>query len=134
MIIGLQAEIQILLFHLKYNKLDDSIQSVKDIITKYLAICASGNQSILPTITKFLTEIEPLYTELVNIEYKYYVYRERETEEQRMIKEQMRQEAQERKLFAEERKKLEKEENKFKQEMERNKELLMKETDNEKII
>ncbi|MFD2131765.1 GIY-YIG nuclease family protein [Pseudogracilibacillus auburnensis] len=51
-----------------------------------------------------------------------------------MIKEQMRQEAQERKLLAEERKKLEKEENKFKQEMERNKELLMKETDNEKII
>src|SRR5699024_1653990 len=49
MIIGLQAEMQLLLFQLKYNKIDESIQSVKDIITKYLAICGSGNQSILPT-------------------------------------------------------------------------------------
>src|SRR5699024_2663274 len=81
MIIGLQAEMQLLLFQLKYNKIDESIQSVKDIITKYLAICGSGNQSILPTITKFLTEIEPLYIELIKIEYKYYVYREQEKEE-----------------------------------------------------
>ncbi|MEH7381625.1 GIY-YIG nuclease family protein [Bacillus sp. JJ1533] len=133
MIIGLQAEIQILLYQLKYNKLDESIQSVKNIITKYLAICGDGNRSILPTITKFLTEIEPLYIELINIEYKYHVYREQEKEEQRMIKEQMKQEARERKLLEEEKKKLENEERKFKIEMERNKELLSKETDSEKI-
>ncbi|WP_230200249.1 GIY-YIG nuclease family protein [Bacillus niameyensis] len=133
MIIGLQAEIQILLFQLKYNKLEESIQSVQDIITKYLAICGEGNRNILSTITKFLTEIEPLYIELINIEYKYYVYREQEKEEQRMIKEQMKQEAAERKLLAEEQKKLDNEERKFKVEMERNKELLLKETDKEKI-
>lgn len=133
MVIGLQAEIQILLLQLKYNKLDESIQAVKDIITKYLAICANGNQSILPTITKFLSEIEPLYVELINIEYKYYVYREREKEEQRMIKEQMKQEAAERKQLAEEQKKLEKEEQKFVVEMERNKKLLAEEKDEEKI-
>ena len=133
MIIGLQAEIQILLFQLKYNKLDESIQSVKDIVTKYLAICGEGNRSILSTITKFLTEIEPLYIELINIEYKYYIYREKEKEEQRLIKEQMKQEAAERKLLAEEQKKLDSEERKFKVEMERNKELLSKETDTKKI-
>ncbi|MCT2534849.1 GIY-YIG nuclease family protein [Aquibacillus koreensis] len=133
MIIGLQAEMQLLLFQLRYNKLEESVQSVKDIITKYLAICGNGNQAILPTITKFLTEIEPLYVELLNIEYKYYVYREREKEEQRLIKEQMKQEALERKQLAEERKKLEKEEQKFEIEMNRNKELLELETDQEKI-
>lgn len=134
MIIGLQAEIQLLLLQLKYNKIDESVQSVKDIITKYLAICGSGNKNILPTITKFLVEIEPLYTELINIEYKYYVYREREREEQKLIKEQMRQEAAERKQLAEEKKKLEKEEQKFEVEMERNKELLLTETDDAKIL
>lgn len=134
MIIGLQAEIQLLLLQLKYNKIDESIQSVRDIITKYLAICGSGNRSILPTITKFLVEIEPLYTELVNIEYKYYVYREREKEEQKLIKEQMRQEAAERKQLAEEKKKLEKEEQKFEVEMAQNKELLLTEIDDEKIL
>ncbi|MRH41549.1 hypothetical protein GH741_02535 [Aquibacillus halophilus] len=133
MIIGLQSEMQLLLFQLRYNKLDESIQLVKDIFTKYLAICGSGNQSILSTITKFLSEIEPLYVELINIEYKYYVYREREKEEQRLIKEQMKQEVMERKKLDEERKKLEKEEQKFEIEMTRNKELLETETDQEKI-
>ncbi|WP_405100010.1 GIY-YIG nuclease family protein [Oceanobacillus sp. FSL H7-0719] len=133
MIIGLQAEMQLLLFQLKYNKKDETLQSVKDIITKYLAISGGGNQNILPTITKFLTEIEPLYFELVEIEYKYYVYREREKEEQKLIKEQMRQEAQERKQLVTERKKLEKEEEKFQVEMNRNKQLLAEETDEDKI-
>lgn len=133
MIIGLQAEMQLILFQLRFNKKDETIQSVKDIITKYLAISGGGNQSILPTITKFLTEIEPLYFELVDIEYKYYVYREQEREEQKLIKEQMRQEAAERKQLESERKKLEKEEEKFKVEMSRNKELLAEETDENKI-
>ena len=133
MVIGLQAEVQILLLQLRYNKLDDSVQAVKDIITKYLSICAAGNTSILPTITRFLTEIEPLYIELINIEYKFYVLREREKEEQRLIREQMKQEAAERKQLEEERKKLEKEEEKFSVEIIRNKKLLEEETDNEKI-
>ncbi|WP_404451953.1 GIY-YIG nuclease family protein [Virgibacillus necropolis] len=133
MVIGLQAEVQILLLQLKYNKIDESVQSVKDIITKYLAICANGNKSILPTITKFLTEIEPLYIELINIEYKYYTYREREKEEQKLIKEQMRQEAEERKQLAEERKRLEKEEQKFEVEIARNIKLLEEEKDEEKV-
>lgn len=133
MIIGLQAEIQLLLYQLRYNKIDESVQSVKEIITKYLAICGEGNKSILSTITRFLTEIEPLYIELVQIEYKYYIYREQEKEEQRLIREQMRQEAAERKALAQEKKKLDNEERKFKTEIERNMNLLQEETDTEKI-
>ncbi|MEK4947531.1 GIY-YIG nuclease family protein [Carnobacterium sp. FSL W8-0810] len=133
MIIGLQSEIQILLYKLTYEKLDDTKQSVKDIMTKYLVIAAEGNKAILPTITKFISEIEPLYLELVDIEYRYYIYRQREKEEQKAIKEQMKQEAEERKAFEAERKKLEQEENKFKSEIERNKEILQSETDELKI-
>lgn len=133
MIIGLQAEIQILLSKLKYSNLDESKQAVKDIVTKYLAICGEGNQNILSTIAKFLTEIEPLYLELIHIEYKYYMYREKEKEEQRLIKEQMRQEAAERKALKEEQKKLQNEEKKFKTEMDKSKAMLETEEDEDKI-
>lgn len=133
MIIGLQSEMQILLYKLTYEKLDDTKQSVKDIMTKYLVIAAEGNKAILPTITKFISEIEPLYLELVDIEYRYYIYRQREKEEQKAIKEQMKQAAEERKVLEAERKKLEQEENKFKVEIERNKEILQSETDEVKI-
>lgn len=133
MIIGLQSEMQILLYKLSYEKLDDTKQSVKDIMTKYLVIAAEGNKAILPTITKFISEIEPLYLELVDIEYRYYIYRQREKEEQKAIKEQMKQEAEEKKILEAERKKLEQEENKFKTEIERNREILQSETDELKI-
>lgn len=133
MIIGLQSEMQILLYKLSYEKLDDTKQSVKDIMTKYLVIAAEGNKAILPTITKFISEIEPLYLELVDIEYRYYIYRQREKEEQKAIKDQMKQEAEERKILEAERKKLEQEENKFKTEIERNREILQSETDELKI-
>ena len=133
MIIGLQSEMQILLYKLTYEKLSDTRQSVKDIMTKYLIIAAEGNKSILSTITKFISEIEPLYLELVDIEYRYYIYRQREKEEQKAIKEQMKQEAEEKKILEIERKKLEQEENKYKTEIERNSELLKLETDDLKI-
>lgn len=133
MIIGLQSEMQILLYQLTYEKLDDTKQSVKNIMTKYLVIAAEGNKAILPTIAKFISEIEPLYLELVDIEYRYYIYRQREKEEQKAIKEQMKQEAEERKALEAERKKLDQEENKFKIEIERNKEILQTETDVLKI-
>lgn len=133
MIIGLQSEMQILLYKLTYEKLSDTKQSVKDIMTKYLIIAAEGNKSILSTITKFISEIEPLYLELVDIEYRYYIYRQREKEEQKAIKEQMKQEAEEKKLLEIERKKLEQEESKYKTEIERNSELLKFETDDLKI-
>lgn len=133
MIIGLQAEMQLLLYQLSYQKLDDTKDAVEQILTKYLIIASEGNKSILSTITRFISEIKPLYLELVEIEYRYYVKRQQEKEEQQAIREQMKQEAEERKALEAERKKLEKEESKYVAEMERNRELLEIETDAEKI-
>ncbi len=133
MIIGLQAEMQLLLFKLTYQKLDETKSLVKDIIEKYLIIAGEGNKSILGTLTRFISEIEPLYLELVDIEYKYYIRRQQEKEEQQAIKERMQQEKEERKALEAERKKLDREESKFKTEMERNTELLQTESDELKI-
>lgn len=133
MIIGLQAEMQLLLFKLTYQKLDETKNLVKEIIEKYLIIAGEGNKSILGTLTRFISEIEPLYLELVDIEYKYYIKRQQEKEEQQAIKERMQQEKEERKALEAERQKLDREESKFKTEMERNTELLQTETDELKI-
>lgn len=133
MVIGLQAEMQLILFQLTYNKLSESKSKVSSVLAKYVTIAAEGNQSIRPTLVKFISEIEPLYMELVDIEYRYYIYRQKEKEEQQAIREQMKQEAEERKALEAERKKLEKEESKYLTEMQRNKELLEIETDEDKI-
>jgi len=129
MVIGLRAELQNILHKLKYTNLDQMESEAKALIDKYLTICGDGNASILPTITKFLTELEPLFHNAIQVEYKHYVQKEREKEEQKLIREQMKQEAEERRLLEEEKKKLEKEEEKYRQELEKNRELLLAETD-----
>ena len=113
MVIALRAEIQNILYNLKYEKLDKSIEDVKTVTAKYLKIAAEGNQSIAGTLTKFIGEIEYLFINSVKIEYNYYVKKEQARQEQLAIKEQMRQEAEERKALENERKKIEKEEEKF---------------------
>jgi len=133
MVIGLQAELQNILYSLSYSKLDESLERARELIVKYQVIASLGSASILPTVTKFLNELEPLFKQSVQVEYEYYVQKEREKEEQRLIREQMKQEAQEKKLLEEERKKIEKEEQKYKQEMAKNEELLKSETDESKI-
>lgn len=133
MVIGLQAELQNILFTLTYSKLEEAQENVRALVRKYLTICANGNNQILPTITRFLTEIEPIFLEAIEIEHHYYAKREGEKEEQQAIREQMRQDAAERKALKEQQKKLEQEEEKFLVEMKRNRELLLSETDTEKI-
>lgn len=133
MVIGLQAEMQLILFQLTYNKLSESKSKVSTVLAKYVTIATEGNQSIRPTLVKFITEIEPLYMELVDIEYRYYIYRQKEKEEQQAIREQMQQEKEERKALEAEKKKLAREESKYKTEMERNEDLLKSETDELKI-
>jgi DNA repair exonuclease SbcCD ATPase subunit len=132
MVIGLKAELQNILHKLKYTNLSQMESEAKALIDKYLTICGEGNASILPTITKFLTEIEPLFYNAIQIEYKYYVQKEKEKEEQRLIREQMKLEAEERRILEEEKKKLEKEAEKYQQELFKNRELLEKEDDPEK--
>lgn len=113
MVIALQAELQNILYNLKYEKLDVAIEQVKTVTAKYLSITSNGNQNIAGTITKFIGEIEYLFINAVKIEYNYYVKKEKAKQEQLAIKEQMHQEAEERKALENERKKVEAEESKY---------------------
>lgn len=113
MVIALRAEIQNILYNLKYEKLDKSIEDVKTVSAKYLKIAGEGNQSIAGTLTKFIGEIEYLFINSVKIEYNYYVKKEQARQEQLAIREQMKQEAEERKALEMERKKVEQEEAKY---------------------
>ncbi len=113
MVIALKAELQNILFSINYGKLDDALSNINAVTEKYYTIATSGSQSIAPTMKKFIGEINFLFREAVNIEYEYYIQKERAKEEQRAIREQMRQEAEERRALELEKKKIEKEENKF---------------------
>ena len=116
MVIALEAELQNILYNMKYSKLDKSVKDIKAMTTKYQKIASDGNQNIAPTIIKFIGEIEFLYVEAVNIEYEYYIQKERIKEEQKTLREQQRQDAAERKRLDEEQKKVERESSKFKNE------------------
>lgn len=113
MVIALEAELQNVLYALKYGKLEDSVEAIKEITSRYLTIAVDGNQQIAPTMKKFIGEIEYLFIEAVKIEYEYYTLKERQKEEQRAIKEQMRQEAEERRILEQQKKQVEKEEAKY---------------------
>lgn len=118
MVIALEAELQNVLYNLKYSKLDKAISDIKEITAKYLKIATNGNQNIVSTVTKFIGEIEYLFIEAIKVEYEYYIQKERIREEQKAIRDQMRQEAAERKLLEAERKKVEIEESKYENEIE----------------
>lgn len=122
MVIALRAELQNILYNLKYEKLDKSIEDVKKVTQKYLKIASDGNQSIAGTLTKFIGEIEYFFINAVKIEYNYYVKKEQAKQEQMAIREQIRQEAEERRALEAERKKVEKEEAKYQSEIEKIKE------------
>lgn len=113
MVIALRAELQNILYNLKYEKLDTSVEEVQKVTQKYLKIAGDGNQNIASTLTKFIGEIEYLFINAVKIEYNYYVKREQAKQEQLALKEQMRQEAEERKALEAERKKIAQEEEKY---------------------
>lgn len=131
MVIALRAELQNILYNLKYEKLDSAIDQVKTVTQKYLKIAGEGNQSIVGTLTKFIGEVEYLFINAVKIEYNYYVKREQAKQEQLAIREQMRQEAEERKALEVEKKKVEKEEAKYNSQIETLKEQLAQANDDE---
>lgn len=133
MVIALRAELQNILNDLKYNRLDDSIDKLKTVTSKYLKIAGDGNQSILPTLTKFIGEIEYLFINSIKIEYNYYVKKEQAKQEQQAIREKMRQETEERKALEKERKKVEQEEQKYKNELNKINEDIKNLQDNEEI-
>ena len=131
MVIALRAELQNILYNLKYEKLDNAIEQVKNTSQKYLNIAAQGNQNRAGTLTKFIGEIEYLFINAVKIEYNYYVKKEQAKQEQLAIKEQIRQEAEERKALEQEKKKIENEELKYNNEIEKLKEQLKASADEE---
>lgn len=131
MVIALRAELQNILYNLKFEKLDNGIEQVKEVTQKYLAVAAQGNQSIAGTLTKFIGEIEYLFTNAVKIEYNYYVKKEQARQEQLALREQMRQEAEERKALEQEKKKIENEELKYNNEIEKIKAQLQSAADQE---
>lgn len=133
MVIALESELQNVLYNINYGKLDKAIQDIKSITAKYLQISTDGNQSIAPTMTKFIGEIEYLFIEAVKIEYEYFVQKERIKEEQRTLREQMRQEAEERKQLEQQRKQVEKEEEKYKNEIASIGEQISAATDDNKV-
>lgn len=133
MVIALRAELQNVLYNLKYEKLDKSLEDVKKITDKYLKIAGDGNQSIAGTLTKFIGTIEYLFINAIKIEYNYYVKKEQAKQEQLAIRQQMREEAEERKLLAQQQKKIEKEEEKYINEIEKVKNLISLETEQSKI-
>lgn len=113
MVIALRAELQNILYDLKYQKLDQGIDNVKAVTAKYLSISCDGNQSIAPTMTKFIGELEYHFLNAVKIEYEYYIKKEQARQEQIEIRERMKQEAAERKALDMEKKKIEAEEIKY---------------------
>lgn len=53
-VIALKAELQNILFNLKFGNLEKSIKQLKEVTQKYYLITADGNQSIAPTMRKFI--------------------------------------------------------------------------------
>lgn len=133
MVIALQAELQNVLTSMKFDKLEKAVDQVKSLCNKFNAIVSVGNQQIAPTIKKFIGEIEYLFINAVKIEYEYYVKKEREKAEQAAIREQMKQEAEERRQLEQQKKQVEKEESKYLTEIENVKAQLLATTDNDKI-
>lgn len=117
MTMALEAELQNIIYNLNYGKLEKSLKDVDTVIQKYLKIASDGNQTIVNTLVHFIGEIEILYKNVVQIEFEYYVNKERIKEEQRALREQMRQEAEEHKLLEQQRKKIEQEEEKYRNEI-----------------
>lgn len=132
MVMALSAELQNVLNNISFGRLDDALDDIKAITSKYYAITSEGNQSIAPTVKRFIGELDYFFQEAVKIEYEYYVQKERAKEEQRAIREQMRQEAEERKELERQRKQIEKEESKYHDQISQLSEQLEQSEDDEK--
>lgn len=129
MVLGLRAELQNVLYNMKFGKLEDAENAITEITEKYCKIALESNKTIAPTVVKFVKQMESLFIDSVRVEYEYYVRRERAKEEQKALRAQMREEAEERKRLEEEKKKIEKEESKYTNEMQKLQEQMATATD-----
>lgn len=124
MVISLRSELQNILYNLKHEKLDTALFQVQSLIAKYLVIASDGNQQIAGTMRKFVGELEHLFDNAVRIEYEYYIKKEQAKQEQLALRQQMREEAEERKRLEEQKKQIAFEESKYQAEIVKVQELL----------
>ena len=125
MVLALTAELQNVLYNLKYTNLDQSEAMILELIQKYRNIVVEGNQSIAPTMNRCISELEYFYLNAIQIEYRYYIAKEQQKNEQAALREQMKQEAEERKQLEAQRKQIEKEESKYLAEIQKAQEQLV---------
>lgn|GEM_PF-282408 len=118
-VLSLASELQNVLIKLKYSKREEGRQAITVLTDKYLAIATEGNQSIISTITRFILQIKELYMNAVDIEYQYYIKKEQIRQEQLLLREQMREEAEEQRKLKEQEELMKQEAEKYHQEMER---------------
>lgn len=133
MVIALKAELQNILYDLKYNKLDKAIENIKSITNKYANIASEGNQVISKTMAQFIGVLEYQFINAAKIEYNYYIKQEQIKQEQIALRQQLREEAEERRLLKLEQERIEREEEKFRQEIERTQDILQNSQDNGEI-
>ncbi len=113
MVLSLRSELQNILYNLKFEKLENAKTQVRSLVSKYLLVSAEGNQAIAGTMRKFIGELEHLFENAVRIEYDYYIKREQARQEQLALRQQMREEAEERKRLEEQKKQIAFEEEKY---------------------
>jgi len=123
-VVSLRAELQAILLNLRHGTTEQANTEVKKALARATLIAGDGNQTILPTLTKFMGQIEYHFYEAVKIEHLWYVRKEQQRMEQVAIREQMRQEAAERKAIEEAQKRIAEEEAKYQGEVARLQEML----------
>lgn len=136
MVLALKAELQNIIYSLKYANYDKSIENLSKLFEKFQEIATYGNQTIYPTVQRFLIEAQDLFKEALDIEYEYYIKREQAREEQLELKRRIREEKEEAARLQKEKDALLKEEGKYLREIDIVKEQLKtsKETEMVKML
>ena len=123
-VIALRSELQTILLNLRFETTEKANLEVQKALQRALLIAADGNQSILPTLTKFIGQLEHHFYEAVKIEHVWYVRKEQQRQEQIELRARMKEEADARKANEEAQKRVAEEEAKYRNEIERLRETL----------
>ncbi len=135
MVIALSAELQNILVKLKFGKLEEGKEYVRQLANKFISIADDGNQTIAGTAKKFIYALQKLFEDAVDIEYEYYIKKEQSHQEQLALKARMREEREEQRRLKEQAEQMRREEEKYQQEKERLQEKLsLASSDEEKRI
>ncbi len=87
MVVAMRAELQNILYKLKYENLEEGVAAVKEMTDRYYEICSDGNQKVKSTMKQFIGEINYLFTKAVKIEHAYYQKRAEQKKEEEGQKE-----------------------------------------------